>query len=90
MASAGFFSHIDPGRGALDRRLGAARISWRAAAENIFEQQGHSGPVRTAVTGWMRSAGHRRNILDARFRESAVGIAVRRGTWYYTQVFLLR
>jgi uncharacterized protein YkwD len=38
--------------------------------------------------GWMKSAGHRRNILDERYTQ--VGIAARQsdgGVWYVAQVF---
>lgn len=44
---------------------------------------------RSVVTrGWMRSAGHRRNILDQQY--TVLGIGARRsksGTWYAAQVF---
>jgi uncharacterized protein YkwD len=43
---------------------------------------------RAVVRGWMRSEGHRANILDRRFR--LMGVAARKsddGTWYAAQVF---
>ncbi|HEY0889922.1 MAG TPA: CAP domain-containing protein [Nocardioides sp.] len=47
------------------------------------------GTGRSVVRqGWMRSAGHRRNILDPRFRK--VEVAARKGSdgqWYVAQVF---
>jgi uncharacterized protein YkwD len=39
----------------------------------------------------MRSQGHRENLLDTRWKESGIGIAVASdGSYYFTQVFLLR
>lgn len=47
------------------------------------------GSGRSVVNrGWMRSAGHRANILDRRYR--LMGIAARKGSdghWYVAQVF---
>ncbi|WP_205474436.1 CAP domain-containing protein [Nocardioides sp. SYSU D00038] len=42
---------------------------------------------RAVVTGWMRSPGHRANILEPRYR--LLGLAARRagGRWYAVQVF---
>jgi uncharacterized protein YkwD len=29
-----------------------------------------------SVDGWMHSAGHRRNVLDGKFRDIGIGIAI--------------
>ena len=43
---------------------------------------------KSAVAAWMRSEGHRANILNSRFRLIAVGAYQdSRGSWYVAQVF---
>ena len=43
---------------------------------------------KSAVAAWMRSPGHRANILNRRYRGVAVGAYQdSRGTWYVAQVF---
>ena len=56
----------------------------------VGENVAYGYPTGRAVVldGWMKSAGHRANILDGRFRKMA--IAARRGDngrWYVSQVF---
>jgi uncharacterized protein YkwD len=89
MATRGFFSHDDPERGGPDRRLTRAGIPWRAVAENIYRQRGYRDPVARAVEGWMRSPGHRQNILNPEYTHSGTGVFISGdGTAYYTQIFL--
>ena len=39
--------------------------------------------------GWMKSAAHRKNILDGDLIQGGVGIAMdERGMFYFTQIFL--
>jgi uncharacterized protein YkwD len=43
---------------------------------------------KSAVSAWMASPGHRRNILNSNFRLIAVGAYQdSRGAWYVAQVF---
>ena len=46
--------------------------------------------VSSAVSGWMNSQGHRRNILDSDYTESGLGIANINGYMIATQVFIKR
>ena len=58
----------------------------RKAGENVA--YGYRTGRSVVDDGWMRSAGHRRNILDPDFR--LMGLAARQsadGTWYASQVF---
>jgi uncharacterized protein YkwD len=90
MMEGGFFSHRDPVRGDLDRRINEneAKILWRRIAENLHQQQGMREPVSSAVDSWMKSAGHRKNILDRSFTDSGIKIAIAAdGTYYATQIF---
>ena len=44
--------------------------------------------ANTAVKGWLESPGHRANILSADFDRSGIGVAIRGGYAYATQVFM--
>jgi uncharacterized protein YkwD len=91
MARHDYLGHEDRrGRGP-DWRVEQRRVRYRKLAENVAENQGWQDPVSKAVEGWLRSAGHRRNIMDAELTRTGVGIALDRdsGTYYFTQLFLL-
>ncbi len=48
-------------------------------------------PAGTLMATWMKSGGHRRNILDARWTSIGVGVSrAADGTWYATQEFSSR
>jgi uncharacterized protein YkwD len=77
------FAHQCPGEPSVLSRLkrvnyivGGLR-SW-AYGENIAYGGSHLGKPKTIVRGWMRSPGHRHNILNPDFRD--VGIGFSRGT----------
>ncbi|MEO7659119.1 MAG: CAP domain-containing protein, partial [Pyrinomonadaceae bacterium] len=64
---------------------------WRRIGENIAWVMGHADPAVRVVECWMRSPGHRNNILDSNFREAGLGLAVANdGKYYFTQVFVKR
>lgn len=72
-----YFNHdsYDRSGGALQRVCGAFErmrrwYSYNAAGENIAAGYGTPEEV---MAGWMRSEGHRENILDPNFREIGVG-----------------
>ena len=89
MAARDYFSHESPDGADAGRRVRDAGLTFRAAAENIFSARGADDPVDAAVTNWMRSHGHRRNILAPGFNASGIGVAVSGdGVFYFTQVFL--
>ncbi|MCM6776432.1 CAP domain-containing protein [Nocardia sp. CDC159] len=84
MAAKGFLSH-NSSRGGPGDRIRAAGYRARMWAENIAA--GQSGPSEV-VAAWMRSAGHRANILNCRLRDIGVGSAPgRNGTPYWVQNF---
>lgn len=39
------------------------------------------------VRGWLKSPGHRANLLNPEFRRTGIGITVRKGYVYATQIF---
>lgn len=92
MVRLNFFSHETPGGLRLKDRAHAAGIPhFRVLAENIAYNQGFDDPGGFAVERWMRSPGHRANILSAEFQQSAVGVFVATdGTVYLTQEFIAR
>ena len=65
-------------------------IPYRSAAENLAYNQGYSNPDQQAVTGWLDSPGHLKNI-QGEFNLTGVGIAKNsEGEYYFTQIFLKR
>jgi uncharacterized protein YkwD len=77
IASGRFFAHQDPLRGDIDRRLNKSGIEWMRCAENLYE--GEAGNLANeAVRAWLKSEGHRKNMLDSLFSDTGVGIAIKR------------
>jgi uncharacterized protein YkwD len=92
MVKFNFFSHKGIDGKSVDGRADSLGITeWTAMGENIAYNRGYQNPIETAVEKWMESQGHRANLLNRRWKESAVGIAVTSdGTYFFTQVFLKR
>lgn len=92
MAESCFFGHEDnDGRRPSQRANLLGLRDWRSIGENIAWLSGFADPVKRVVEGWMKSTGHRENILDPGYRESGIGLAVASdGKYYFTQVFILR
>src|SRR5438128_1657061 len=74
MAAKQHMAHDLPGTRypGLDDRLTAVRYTWRASGENVAE--GYSD-ANSVVNGWMKSPGHRENIVSTRFTEMGAGMA---------------
>jgi len=71
----GFFSHVDPyDDSRIDTRAGDFGYAYRKIGENLGAGQ---ISVDQVFRDWMRSEGHRDNILDSDFTE--IGLAVRLG-----------
>jgi len=87
-----YFAHQSPEGEDLRGRFARRGINhWRYIAENIAYNLGYRDPVAVAVESWMRSPGHRRNILNKRLAESGIGVVVDDlGRVYFTQVFATR
>lgn len=85
MAKAGVLSHRLSGEPRLGRRITLAGYrDWRIVAENIAA--GFLSPS-SVVRAWMRSPGHRANILDCRLRHIGVGVALHGTRLWWTQNF---
>ncbi|HEX2162278.1 MAG TPA: CAP domain-containing protein [Thermoleophilaceae bacterium] len=78
MVRRSYFGHVSRrGRDVVDRLYGArylgGRFSW-AVGENLAWGSGSLGTPRSIVRAWMKSPGHRRNMLDRRYREIGIGV----------------
>jgi uncharacterized protein YkwD len=73
-----YFDHTDPnGRTFVDRVLGAGYVGRRqgwALGENIAWGTGRLATPAAIMNAWMKSAGHRANILQRSYREIGIGI----------------
>lgn len=84
MAARNYFSHTGRGGTTFVTRARAAGYNY-ALAENLA--WGYRTPAEV-VTNWMRSPGHRANILNCSARSAGVGMAVNaKGVPYWTQIF---
>ena len=88
MAERDYFAHRSPERELAEDRVRVLGIRYRMLAENLYRSRGTKDPVRSAVEGWMRSKGHRKNILTPEFERTGVGVALdARDRIYFTQLF---
>jgi uncharacterized protein YkwD len=74
-----FFDHVSPSGSTMAQRIKRTRYlhgvrGW-SLGENLAWGAGSAATPAQIVEAWMRSPGHRRNILDGRFREIGIGIA---------------
>jgi uncharacterized protein YkwD len=84
MAQTGTFSHVGSGGSDFASRVRSAGHA-SPASENIAWGYGTAAAV---VDGWMKSPGHRANILDCKSKSVGVGVVyAASGTPYYTQNF---
>jgi uncharacterized protein YkwD len=75
MATRKYFAHDTPEGADPQARMTAAgyRLPW--TGENLYTGTGTKGTPVAALKGWMKSPGHRENILRAQFLEVGVGVA---------------
>ncbi|WP_240667625.1 CAP domain-containing protein [Streptomyces luteoverticillatus] len=84
MAARNYYDHTSPeGKGPGDR-ITAAGYHWSTYGENIFKSP---QDARTAMDGWMKSSGHRSNILNCSFKEIGVGVNFASNGPWWTQNF---
>jgi uncharacterized protein YkwD len=80
MASADYFDHVGPGGDTpLSRVRHCGYIYSSQAGYEIGENIGWGtlwlATPRAMVSAWMASPGHRANILDGRYRDTAIGVS---------------
>ena len=90
MATSLVMGHRDQaGRSVSDRAARFGLNNWKQIAENVAWLSGSNDLAERVVRSWMRSPGHRRNIVDARHEETGLGFAMGSdGRYYFTQVFI--
>lgn len=86
LAQGAKFSHTGSDGSTMKDRVVDSGYKYWSIAENIYYQAPRNQPER-AVQGWLKSPGHRRNLLNARFTEMGVGYASNGRDHYYVQVF---
>jgi uncharacterized protein YkwD len=69
--------------GNVGRRLKRFGYNWLTYGENIAWGSGSRGSPERIFRSWMKSRGHRSNILNRRFRE--IGVGVKTGTFKGTR-----
>jgi uncharacterized protein YkwD len=70
-------------------RLAAVGYKWSTYGENVAWNKTGRPDAQRVMNQWMGSPGHRRNILNGRFKEIGIGVAgpSERGRYYYCQIF---
>ncbi|QLE70369.1 CAP domain-containing protein [Streptomyces rectiverticillatus] len=84
MAARDYYDHTSPEGKSPGDRMTAAGYRWSTYGENIFKSP---KDARTAMDGWMKSPGHRANILNCSFKEIGVGINFKSNGPWWTQNF---
>lgn len=84
MAARNYYEHntpegVDPGT-----RMTRAGFPWQSWGENIFKSP--KDPA-TAMDGWMKSPGHRDNILNCSYKSTGVGVNLSANGPWWTQDF---
>ncbi|THA86796.1 sigma-70 family RNA polymerase sigma factor [Streptomyces sp. A0592] len=84
MAARNFFDHTSPdGRDPGDRTT-ASGYRWSTYGENIAKGQ---QSAQSVMDSWMKSPGHRANILNCSFKDIGVGVHQGAGGPWWTQNF---
>jgi len=79
MVAKGYFSHDSRSGASFRDRI--ARTGWMkhrrswSVGENLAWGAGSLSTPRSIVSAWMKSPGHRRNVLDRDFRVVGIGVA---------------
>ena len=87
MARQGFFDHQSPGGETMGDRIRKAGKRYASVAENIARIEARD-PAARAVAGWLKSPGHRKNIMTPGFTHTGVGACRAGRVVYFTQLFL--
>ena len=69
----GYYSHVSPEGSTPLSRASAAGYRANHIAENLHDR---TAPIEVVLEEWLRSPGHRRNLLDPGAAELGVGLAI--------------
>jgi uncharacterized protein YkwD len=80
MAFGGYFEHVGPGGDTVQARMRNSGYIYSSQVgyeigENIAWGTLSRGTPRAIVAAWMGSTGHRENILNPHFRDTAIGVS---------------
>jgi uncharacterized protein YkwD len=75
MVARRFFDHVNP-EGADQADRAAAEGYRGSVGENLYTGTGSGVTPRQAVRWWMKSPGHRKNILTKGYRDGGLGVAI--------------
>ncbi|MFE9933011.1 sigma-70 family RNA polymerase sigma factor [Streptomyces sp. NPDC005533] len=84
MAARDFFSHTNPDGADPGQRTTSAGYRWSTYGENIAKGQ---QTAQSVMDSWMKSPGHRANILNCSFKDLGVGVHQGAGGPWWTQNF---
>lgn len=91
MQSNNYFAHDNLLGCSSSCRISAAGYLWKNLGENIYTMNGFSVSSKEAaqmvVEGWLKSPGHRANILSTIYTNQGVGVTVVGKTLYATEDF---
>ncbi len=82
MVTHGFFAHVGYDGSTLGSRVRRStryltgRVAKWSLGENLYWGSGRRATPRESVDAWMHSPGHRANVLNGRFRDIGIGIAI--------------
>ncbi len=81
--------HVPFSHNGFAKRVDTISIKYNSAAENVAFNAGYDDPAVEAVTGWIKSPGHLKNI-KGKYNMTGVGVAVNSEDEYFlTQIFIL-
>ena len=84
MAAQGYFSHVSPqGKRAWDF-MKDAKYTYLSAGENLALNYKTD---KSIVNAWMKSPGHKKNIVNANYNRIGIGIAWSGPNLYVVQLF---
>ena len=75
MAQRHYFEHVDPDGVGPDARIMRQGYPPILVGENLAWAETFKSPPAVIVSLWMKSPGHRANILEPRYREIGIGMA---------------
>jgi uncharacterized YkwD family protein len=86
MVTRNYFSHTSPTYGSPAQMLARYNVRYSTFGENIAK----AGGAARIHSMWMKSAGHRANILNPAFTHVGIGTAVNGAGYAATQIFIAR
>ena len=74
MVKEDYFAHNSRDGKTSGERLKGLGYNWRATGENLARGSGSFSEPKSRFEAWMKSDGHRKNILERKYEEVGVGV----------------